>query len=487
MIQEKNTPSFKNCGIRPKLLEVIEKMFPTPTPIQHRLIPIAIEGKDVVGIAQTGTGKTLAFGVPIMQRLALGGGQALILVPTRELAMQVEEMLMLIGKSFNLKIALIIGGAAVGPQLQALRRHPHVIVATPGRLTDLMNQGKCPLKEVKIVVLDEADRMLDIGFMPQIKEILGKAPSERQTMLFSATMPATIAEIANRFMKQPLRIEVSPSGTTAAKVEQIVYFVSKEEKYQLVEKLLAEHPGTVLIFTRTKFAAKKLTRAILQLKHTAVEIHSNRSLGQRKEALAGFKSGKYRVMVATDIAARGIDVKNISLVINYDVPDNLDDYVHRIGRTGRAEAAGKAITLATPSQKSDIRDIERLVRKQIPVASTPKLPPRRAPIAMERDEFPRSGGRQSRSSSGGRFGRGSQNRKPSAYGSRPKKFGDNKPASGKRFSDSSSSSRKRSYGETFSKDSARAPRRSSAKPQAGGRPRFDRNKGPRIFFKKGDL
>lgn len=376
MNTENNKPSFKHCGIQPNLLAVLEKMFSSPTPIQYRVIPLANEGKDVVGIAQTGTGKTLAFGVPMIQRLALHRGQGLVLVPTRELAIQVEEMLMRVGREFNLKIALIIGGMSAGPQLRALQNKPHIIVATPGRLTDLLNQGKCSLGNVKIVVLDEADRMLDIGFMPQIKKILSLAPKERQTMLFSATMPPAIADIARQFMKQPLRIEVAPPGTTAAGVEQIVYFVSKNEKEQLLEKVLSDYPGSVLIFTRTKFGAKKLTRHIKQMGHSATEIHSNRSLSQRKEALEGFRSGNYRVMVATDIAARGIDVKNISLVINYDVPDSPDDYVHRIGRTGRAGGEGKAITFAWPDQKSDIRDIERLVRKQIPSVPLPKLPPK---------------------------------------------------------------------------------------------------------------
>lgn len=377
MTVEKNTPQFKDCGIRPDLLAALEQMFTQPTPIQHRVIPIAVTGKDVVGIAQTGTGKTLAFGVPLLQRLASTGAQGLVLVPTRELAMQVEEMLMKIGRQFHLRLALVIGGVPAGPQIRALNNRPQIVVATPGRLADLLKQRQYSLRAVNIVVLDEADRMLDIGFMPQIKEILSQAPKPRQTMLFSATMPPAIAEIARQFMTQPLRIEVAPAGTTAANVEQTVYFVGKNEKNQLIEKLLSDHSGLVLIFTRTKFGAKKLSRAIYQMGHASVEIHSNRTLAQRKAALAGFKSGQYRVLVATDIAARGIDVKNIALVINYDVPDNIDDYVHRIGRTGRAGGAGQAITLATPDQKSDIRDIERLVRKQIPVKAIPVLPPRR--------------------------------------------------------------------------------------------------------------
>ncbi|MFA6537324.1 MAG: DEAD/DEAH box helicase [Patescibacteria group bacterium] len=372
MKNEKTIASFDDCGLRPALLDALKKMFPGPTPIQHRVIPIANEGKDVVGIAQTGTGKTLAFGAPMMQILAEKGGQGLVLVPTRELAIQVEEMLIKVGRSFGLRLSLIIGGASMNLQIKSLQRNPHIIVATPGRLNDLMKQKKIDLKNIKIVVLDEADRMLDIGFMPQIKEILSHAPSERQTMLFSATMPAGIAEIAKQFMKQPLRIEVAPPGTAAEKVEQTVYFVESEKKKALLKKLLEENKGTVLIFTRTKFGAKKLTMDLLKLSHSAVEIHSDRTLAQRKDALSGFKNGKYRVLVATDVAARGIDVKDISLVINFDVPDNLDDYVHRIGRTGRAGEKGLAITFARPDQKRDISDIEKLVRKQIPIVSMPE-------------------------------------------------------------------------------------------------------------------
>jgi len=394
MTQENNEPSFKNYGIRPSLLAVLDGLYTTPTPIQHRVIPIAIEGKDVVGIAQTGTGKTLAFAVPMIQQIFNNHGQGIVLVPTRELAIQAEEMLLKVGRSFGLKVALIIGGAFMQPQVKALRDKPDIVVATPGRLMDIMQQGIFSLKDITIIVLDEADRMLDIGFMPQIKEILAGAPKDRQTMLFSATMPVAISEIAKQFMKQPLRIEVAPAGTAAEKVEQIVYFVAKDQKAPLVEKMLTDHEGIVLIFTRTKFGAKKLTRSIQQMGHTAVEIHSDRSLAQRREALAGFKSGKYRVLVATDIAARGIDVKNITLVINYDVPDNLDDYVHRIGRTGRAGEEGKAVTFATPDQKSDIRDIERLVRKQIPISPLPALPPHRAPVGSTTFEPSRSRGKQ---------------------------------------------------------------------------------------------
>jgi len=362
-------------GIAPKLLAILTaKKFINPTPIQHQCIPHALEGKDIVGIAQTGTGKTLAFGVPLLQRLAQTKGQALILVPTRELAIQVDEMLRTIGSSVGLKTAIVIGGASANAQIRDLRRNPHVVIATPGRLIDHLTQKVYSLSRVNTVVLDEADRMFDIGFLPDIKRILEHAPTERQTLLFSATMPSAIAQIASKFMKMPLRIEVAPAGTAAEGVEQEVFIVEKQAKLPLLEKILKENEGTVLVFSRTKYAAKKIARIVRAMGHTAEELHSNRSLAQRKDAMAGFKSGQYRVLVATDIAARGIDVTDIALVINYDLPENSEDYVHRIGRTGRAGSTGKAISFATPDQRGDIKQIERLIKKTIPILSLPKLP-----------------------------------------------------------------------------------------------------------------
>ncbi len=368
---------FSQLGIAPNLLKALAPKFTQPTPIQYQVIPIALEGKDVVGIAQTGTGKTLAFGIPMLQLLAKNQGQGLVLLPTRELAQQVEETLSEIGKKFGLRTAILIGGASMSAQIQSLKRNPHIIVATPGRLFDQIEQKNCRLDRVKIVVLDEADRMLDIGFLPQIKKILKTVPENRQTLLFSATMPTAIAQIASAHMKMPLRIEVAPSGTSAAQINQHVIFTMKETKMQLLDKMLAEHDGSILVFSRTKYGAKKIAHNVRGMGHASAEIHSNLSPNQRKDALAGFKSGKYRVLVATDIAARGLDVNDIALVINYDLPDNNEDYVHRIGRTGRAGKAGKAISFAAPSEWPDIRDIEKLIRKKINVLQTPELPPRR--------------------------------------------------------------------------------------------------------------
>lgn len=371
-------PTFFGLGISPKLLEILQKnRYVTPTPIQQKAIPVAIEGKDIVGIAQTGTGKTLAFSIPMLQRLAAVGGKGLVVLPTRELALQVDETMQKIGRSAGLRTAVLIGGASMGMQIQAIKKKPHVIIATPGRLIDHLQQGTVKLNEVQVLVLDEADRMFDMGFAPQIKRIMEAVPKKRQTMLFSATMPPEIAKMAAQYMELPLRVEIARAGTTAEKVIQEMYMVEKSDKMRLLDKLLSEYKGAVLVFSRTKHGAKKIAAAIRRMGHSSAEIHSNRSLAQRKEALGGFKSGKYRVLVATDIAARGIDVTGIELVINYDLPDAAEDYVHRIGRTGRAGMAGRAISFATPDQKGDIRQIERLVRTQFSLLKPTELPAHR--------------------------------------------------------------------------------------------------------------
>lgn len=363
-----NTSTFHGLGIAPKLLEILhQKGFKSATPIQLQAIPIAIEGKDLMGIAQTGTGKTLGFGVPMLQRIAQGKFKGLVLLPTRELALQVNDALQNLGRSLNLKTAVLIGGEAMSRQLFALRKNPHVIIATPGRLIDHLERGSVSLSQIGILVLDEADRMLDMGFAPQLKQILEHVPKERQTMLFSATMPPEIISIANKYMKLPMRVEVAPQGTTANKVTQEIIFVDRNGKMEQLKKILGEYKGSTLVFSRTKHGAKKIAHSVRDLGHSATEIHSNRSLSQRLDALKGFKLGKYRVLVATDIAARGIDVTGIELVLNYDLPENPSDYVHRIGRTARAGEAGHAISLATMDQKRDVRDIERLIKKQLPI------------------------------------------------------------------------------------------------------------------------
>lgn len=368
-----DTGRFDDLGIKQNFLEILKnKGFETPTPIQHQVIPGALEGKDVVGIAQTGTGKTLAYGIPLLQNISLNKGQGLVLVPTRELAGQVADALNNIGKSLGLRVAVIIGGVSSRPQIKALRNNPHIVIATPGRLDDLMEQRQYRLDDVSVLILDEADRMLDVGFLPQIKRIFKMAPADKQSMLFSATMPQSISKLASAFMKMPLRIEIAPQGTSAENVEQEIFVVSKPDKMRLLYSLLETYKkDTILIFSRTKHGAKRITRDIRNNGHTATEIHSNRTQAQRKTALEGFSRGRFRIMVATDIAARGIDVKQISVVINFDLPDNSEDYVHRIGRTGRAGRSGKAISFVTPSEKADIRKIEKLIRQSLPILDLP--------------------------------------------------------------------------------------------------------------------
>ncbi len=383
--KEQPTGRFSDLGIGKNILSVLtQKKFITPTPIQQQVIPGALEGKDVVGIAQTGTGKTLAFGIPMIQRIAASKHQGLILVPTRELAIQVEDALRQIGAPLGLRTVVIIGGTSQHPQVNALKRNPHIVIATPGRLVDLMNQGIYKLDRVKNITLDEADRMLDVGFLPEIKRILKTMPKDRQTMLFSATMPNSISSLASEFMKIPLRIEIAPQGTSAENIKQQVFIIPKNNKTRLMDSLLQQYKeDKFLIFSRTKHGAKRIARDIRNMGHTATEIHSNRTQAQRKKALDGFTSGKFRIMVATDIASRGIDVKDIGVVLNFDLPENSEDYVHRIGRTGRAGKHGKAISFVTSAQTYDVKKIERLIRKTLPILALPDLPPERPKPARE--------------------------------------------------------------------------------------------------------
>jgi len=370
---ETSEVSFYGLGIAPQLLDALKRLkFSTPTPIQLKAIPIAVEGQDLIGIAQTGTGKTLAFGIPLIQRLAQVKGRGLVLLPTRELAMQVHEHLRRVDS--RLRSVLIIGGASMHQQTQELRRHPRLIIATPGRLVDHLQQRNTSLQDVKILVLDEADRMLDMGFAPQIKVILRAIPRNRQTMLFSATMPPEIVTLATSQMRLPVHVEIAKSGTGAENVTHEIFIVKREAKKTLLGKVLKQYHGSILIFTRTKHGAKNITRYIRGVKHTAAEIHSNRSLGQRREALEGFRSGKYRILVATDIASRGLDITGIELVINYDLPDESENYVHRIGRTGRAGDTGHAISFAMPDQGTHIRDVERVMRIALPISEHPEMP-----------------------------------------------------------------------------------------------------------------
>ncbi|MDO8463424.1 MAG: DEAD/DEAH box helicase [bacterium] len=394
----KNRPSnsgFEGLGIVPKLIaSLTARGFKTPTPIQQQAIPIACEGKDVIGIAQTGTGKTIAFGIPMIQQLSRGKGKGLILLPTRELAIQVNEELQALGRNFGLRTAVIIGGESEGKQFSQLAKKPHILVATPGRLVDFLERGKVKLGDVSVLVLDEADRMFDMGFAPQIKKIMLAVPRQRQTMLFSATMPQNIVKLAQEHMGLPVRVEIAPQGTTADRVEQELFIVPRTQKLALLAQIFGEVPGTAIVFTRTKYGAKALARKIQRMDQSAIEIHGNRTLAQRKLAMQGFKSGKFRVLVATDIAARGIDVEDVAMVINFDLPMQAEDYVHRIGRTARAGKAGRAISFATPEQAKDVRAIERIIKRQLPRRKLPQgLAAESGREERERPERPFGGGR----------------------------------------------------------------------------------------------
>jgi len=372
---KKEASGFYGLGIAPKLMDILDKKgFVIPTPIQEKCIRIATEGKDMVGIAQTGTGKTIAFSIPMIQRLAAGPGKALVLLPTRELAQQVADVCRDFAPNMGMGVACLIGGESKEGQLRDLFKKARIIIGTPGRVYDHIERGTLKVHDARILVLDEADRMFDMGFAPQISRIIRCLPKERQTMLFSATIPDEVMKLASQHMKLPIRIEAAKSGTAAANVTQELYVVRSSSKPMLLSKLLEKYAGTVLIFVETRYDAAKVAQILEHMGHAVAEIHSDRTMGQRKDAMAGFKSGKYRVLVATDIAARGIDVTGIELVINYELPAEDDAYVHRIGRTGRAGQPGRAITFASPEQGGDVRSIETLTGVPLTQVTHPEVP-----------------------------------------------------------------------------------------------------------------
>jgi len=371
---------FEKLGINTLILQVLKILnLTSPTAIQVKSIPIILAGQDLIGVAQTGTGKTFAFGIPMIEQLVLGKGQGLILVPTRELALQVDESLRKIGSKLGLRTSVLIGGEAIGRQAQSVRRNPHILIATPGRLIDHLKRNWLKLNNIKILVLDEADLMFDMGFVPQIEEIIKQIPKERQTLLFSATMPISILKLASSHMNLPIHIEVAPQGTTVEQVNQEIYIIKKEDKYIQLKKIFDQYnSGLILVFVRTKYSVKELAKDLKLSNYKVAEIHSNLSFNQRCEAIAGFKNKKYRILIATDIAARGIDIREIELVVNYDLPDSSEDYVHRIGRTARAGDVGKAISFATPNQRKNILSIERLINKKINLKKFVELDQERA-------------------------------------------------------------------------------------------------------------
>ena len=370
--------SFNDLGlIEPILKALQEEGYTHPTPIQQQAIPHLITGRDLLGCAQTGTGKTAAFAIPILQELHAKGTptskrliKTLILTPTRELAIQIGESFAAYGRNLQIKHTVIFGGVGQKPQTDALHRGVDIVVATPGRLLDLMNQGFVDLKQIEIFVLDEADRMLDMGFIHDVKKVIAKLPAKRQTLFFSATMPPEIAKLANSILTNPMKVEVAPQSTTAETVDQHLYFVDRTDKNKLLLHLLeGDAIREALIFTRTKHGANKVAKLLVQAGLGAEAIHGNKSQSARQQALKNFKDGKIRALVATDIAARGIDIDGLTHVINFDIPNIPETYVHRIGRTGRAGASGKALSFCDHEEKEFLRDIQRLIKREIPVVN----------------------------------------------------------------------------------------------------------------------
>lgn len=398
--------TFDSLAIDTRILEVLRnKKIVEPSPIQRQSIPPLLAGNDCIGIAQTGSGKTLAFVIPLLQHLDKNPGRALILAPTRELAFQIEETVRWFERSFRMGSTVIIGGASMHKQISDLRQKPRIIVATPGRLIDHLQKKSINLSDVGFLVLDEADRMFDMGFAPQIKQILRYLPAkqDRLTALFSATMPDAIARLIAEHMRQPVRVEISASGTTAKEIQQEIIIIDADHRKAALTELIAETPGTILIFTRTKYQAKQLARHLRDERYRTEELHSNRSLAQRKQAMAAVQSGKSKILVATDIAARGIDISLITLVVNYELPDNPEDYVHRIGRTGRAGKLGRAVSFVLSNQSSELQQIQRLINTQIEQTHLTSVPS--AQLTASRGRSGSFGGSRGRGGRGG-AGRG---------------------------------------------------------------------------------
>jgi ATP-dependent RNA helicase RhlE len=368
--------SFNDLGLSAPILKALAaEGYETPTPIQAQTIPLALQGRDVIGLAQTGTGKTASFALPIIEKLAAErkhsapkSCRSLVLAPTRELASQIAESFRVYGKFMGISVALVFGGVPIGRQFKALERGVDVLVATPGRLLDIIGQRGCNLGQVEILVLDEADHMLDMGFIHALNKIARMLPKQRQTLFFSATMPPPIAELAEQYLNNPERVAVAQVSSTAERVTQAVVHVEHAKKQDLLHALLQDKTITrALVFTRTKHGADRVVKRLADSGHPAEAIHGNKSQGQRERALAAFKNGQARLLVATEIAARGIDVDEVSHVINFDLPDVPEQYVHRIGRTARAGATGHAISFCAPDERMPLRDIERLTKVPVPV------------------------------------------------------------------------------------------------------------------------
>jgi ATP-dependent RNA helicase RhlE len=481
-----STVTFADLGLSEPLLRALSAAnYATPTPIQARSIPALLSGRDVLGVAQTGTGKTAAFALPVLQLLAeknerpvSRSPRALVLAPTRELAVQIARGFDTYGRGLGLKLCTVVGGLAYGRQIETLARGVDILVATPGRLLDLVERGNVKLERVTFLVLDEADRMFDMGFIRDVRRIVAATSKQRQTLLFSATMPGDVAKLANEILTNPERVEIARQGLAVEKIDQRVYFVSAGSKRQLLSHLLADSAlERVIVFTRTKRGANRVCDSLEEQGVRAEAIHGNKSQNARQKALDSFRRGNARVLVATDLAARGIDVTGVTHVINYELPVDAESYVHRIGRTARAGASGIALSFCDSAERGALRSIEKLTRQQIAVLPTPAnedlpvLKRERPSSEIEaRDERPRYGDRDRSRSFGDRprsFGDRPQGDRP--QGDRPRSFGDRPQGDRPRSERPWSNDRPRS--------DDRAPRTFSDRPQ-GDRPQGDRPRPP---------
>jgi ATP-dependent RNA helicase RhlE len=412
--------SFENLNLIEPILKALKtEGYTTPTPIQEQAIPFILQHRDLLGCAQTGTGKTAAFAIPILQLLfedrqkhkEQKSIKALILTPTRELAIQISESFTAYGKHTGLKNLVIFGGVSQNPQVDALRRGVDILIATPGRLLDLMNQRFVHLDHIKMLILDEADRMLDMGFVHDVKKIIAKVPANRQTLFFSATMPTEIQSLADSILQKPARVEVAPVSSTADTIQQALYYVEKGDKRLLLNHILKDkNIKTALVFTRTKHGADKVVKDLIKAGITAEAIHGNKSQNARQRALTNFKNRTTRVLIATDIAARGIDIDELTHVINYEIPNIPETYVHRIGRTGRAGASGIALTFCDGEEEIDyLRDIHKLIAKEIPVEEAHPYPLNMQAMTEKLMSKAKNGSAKKSNGSGGRSGGGNRN------------------------------------------------------------------------------
>ena len=488
--------NFEELNLAPAILKaVLEQGYETPTPIQAQAIPAVLEGHDLLAGAQTGTGKTAAFTLPMLHKLTMSrstenkfgvyGVRALVLTPTRELAAQVEESVRTYGKYLQLTSAVIFGGVGMNPQIARIKKGVDILVATPGRLLDLQQQGELDLSTVQMLVLDEADRMLDMGFIHDVKKILALVPKDKQSLLFSATFSDDIRELANGLLKNPQSIQVTPSNTTVQRITQMVHPVGRGKKKALLAHIINEHNWSqVLVFTRTKFGANNVAEYLTKNGINAMALHGNKSQTARTQALAGFKSGDIRALVATDIAARGIDIDELPHVVNYEIPNISEDYVHRIGRTGRAGSSGEAVSLVSLDEEGFMKEIEHFTKQQVPVVLVEGFGPepgeKAEPIAMGRQTLWGGLGRirESKATNGG----GGRAPRPNGHVSRDRN-GERPPRQGERPAHAGERPQQSGERSEFSTDrpgfSGERPPRNGNRPQGQRPPRQFDNRGPR--------